>query len=271
MKLAVMGATGRMGQTLIREILKTDGLELAGGTEAPGHEALGTDLGRLVGADEVGIAVSDDPLELIVHIDGVLDFTVPKATVEMSRLTAQARIVHVVGTTGLASEDVDALKIAARHATIIKSGNMSLGVNLLAALTEKAAGALDAGWDIEVVEMHHRHKVDAPSGTALLLGEAAADGRGISLADHKVSGRDGITGERRAGDIGFAALRGGGVVGEHTVIFASDKERIELTHRADDRSIFASGALAAARWGYNGGRGRGPGYFSMADVLGLNN
>lgn len=269
MKLAVMGATGRMGQTLIREILETEGLTLAGGTEATGHEAIGADLGTLVGHDPVGVSVTDDPLELVTHIEGVLDFTVPEASLPMSTLTAQARIVHVIGTTGFTSAQEETLRIAARHATIIKSGNMSLGVNLLAALTERAAASLGDDWDIEVVEMHHRHKVDAPSGTALLLGEAAARGRGVELDEKRDAGRDGITGPRKSGDIGFASLRGGSVVGEHSVILAGDDERIQLTHKAEDRSIFAKGAIAAAKWGFDGGKGRGPGLFSMKDVLGL--
>lgn len=269
MKLAVMGATGRMGRALIEEIDRREGVTLAGATEAPGHPDIGKDLGEIIGAKPMSVALTDVPLELITHVDGILDFTAPDATLEMSRLAAQARIVHVIGTTGITHEEEETLKISARHATIIKSGNMSLGVNLLAAMAKKAAAALGDDWDIEVVEMHHRHKVDAPSGTALLLGEAAAEGRGIDLRDHKVSGRDGIGGERRAGDIGFAALRGGTVIGEHSVIFAGEQERVEFTHKAQDRSIFAAGSVTAALWGHNGGRGRGPGYFSMMDVLGL--
>lgn len=269
MKLAVMGATGRMGLTLIRHILDSDDLELAGATEAPGHKAVGEDLGRLVGRDAIGVSVTDDPLELVTHTEGVIDFTVPKASLAMSTLTAQARIVHVIGTTGFTPAEEETLETASLHATFIKSGNMSLGVNLLAALTERAAASLGDDWDIEVLEMHHRHKVDAPSGTALLLGQAAADGRHVNFEEKRVAGRDGITGARRPGDIGFAVLRGGSVVGEHSVILASDNERIELVHIAQDRSIFAKGALAAARWGYNDGKGRGPGLFSMKDVLGL--
>lgn len=265
MKLAVIGAKGRMGRALIEEIAKTDGVTLAGATEAPGDPDLGRDLGEALGMGALGVPLTEDPLELITKVDGLLDFTAPTVSLAMARLAAQARIVHVIGTTGLTPSDIETLKIAARHATIIQSGNMSLGVNLLAALSEQAAAALGDIWDIEVVEMHHRHKVDAPSGTALMLGEAAAKGRGVTLADHKASGRDGITGPRKTGDIGFAALRGGGVIGDHTVIFASENERIELTHRAGDRSLFASGALTAAKWG----RGRGPGFYSMKDVLGL--
>lgn len=265
MKIAVMGATGRMGRTLLRQITETEGCEVGGGTEAPGHELIGSDLGKLAGLDDLGLTLSDDPLEVIAHVDAIVDFTVPAATVVFAALAAQARIVHVIGTTGLSDDDEAKLDAAARHATIIKSGNMSLGVNLLAALAKKVAATLDEDWDIEVVEMHHRDKVDAPSGTALLLGEAAAQGRGVSLNDKRDSGRDGQTGGRTRGDIGFAALRGGSVVGEHSVIFAADNERIVLEHIAEDRAIFARGAVTAAKWGV----GKGPGRFSMADVLDL--
>ncbi|MEC9403958.1 MAG: 4-hydroxy-tetrahydrodipicolinate reductase, partial [Pseudomonadota bacterium] len=182
-----------------------------------------------------------------------------------AELAAQARIVHVIGTTGWAEGQDEPLKAAARHARIVKSGNMSLGVNLLASLVRKAAAALDADFDIEVLEMHHKHKVDAPSGTALLLGEAAAQGRGLDLAAHSVRSRDGIMDPRKTGDIGFATLRGGSVIGEHSVIFAGEGERIELTHRAEDRQLFARGAVKAALWGFD----QKPGFYSMADVLGL--
>ncbi|TNE37614.1 MAG: 4-hydroxy-tetrahydrodipicolinate reductase [Alphaproteobacteria bacterium] len=265
MKLAVMGATGRMGQALINDILSRDDLTLAGGIETPGHPDLGRDLGRLVGRDDIGVELTSDALEVIARVDGIIDFTGPQASVEFAGLAAQARIVHVLGTTGLSAENVDKIKAAARHAVIIQSGNMSLGVNLLKALTEKVAAALGTDWDIEIAEMHHRHKVDAPSGTALLLGEAAAKGRGTTLQEAAVRGRDGITGERGAGDIGFASLRGGSVVGDHSVIFAGDSERITLSHIAEDRRIFVRGALAAALWGH----GKRPGFYSMADVLGL--
>ena len=174
--------------------------------------------------------------------------------------------MHVIGTTGFAAADEAKIEAAARHATIVKSGNMSLGVNLLAALVEQAARALGPDlFDIEILEMHHKHKVDAPSGTALLLGKAAAAGRGIELAEHSVRTRDGHTGARPHGAIGFATLRGGSVVGEHTVMLAGAGERLELTHRAENRQIFARGAVAAALWA----QGRGPGLFSMRDVLGI--
>ena len=214
---------------------------------------------------EASRAITDDPLPVFAAVDGVLDFTTPASTTSFAALSAQARIVHVIGTTGLSEADEAKIEAAARHATIVKAGNMSQGVNLLAVLTARVAEALGPEFDIEILEMHHRHKRDAPSGTSLLLGEAAAKARGISLDDRGVRTRDGETGPRREGDIGFAALRGGDVVGEHRVIFAGPGERIELAHIATDRGIFARGAVKAALWA----RGKGPGLYSMKDVLGL--
>ncbi|MGE0847254.1 MAG: 4-hydroxy-tetrahydrodipicolinate reductase [Flavobacteriaceae bacterium] len=265
MRLVVVGAAGRMGQNLIRTVLETEGASLAGAIEKEGSPAIGRDAGELAGMAAAGVPVSDDPLPVFAAADGVLDFTTPVATVEFAGLAAQARIVHVIGTTGLSAEDGHRLEAAARHAVIVRSGNMSLGVNLLASMVEKAAAALDADFDIEILEMHHRHKVDAPSGTALLLGEAAARGRGIVLEDNADRVRDGHTGARKRGDIGFAVMRGGAVVGEHTVAFAGPGETGEFTHRAFDRGIFARGAVHAARWGF----GRKPGIYSMKDVLGV--
>jgi len=220
----------------------------------------------VAGLPPVGVPITDDPLQAVVNADGIVDFTAPAASVELAALAAQARIVHVIGTTGLSPSDLKKIDAAARHAVIVRSGNMSLGVNLLAALVERAAASLGPDWDIEILEMHHKMKVDAPSGTALLLGESAARGRNIALAERSVRSRDGHTGARREGDIGFATLRGGSVVGDHSVIFAGTSERLELTHRAEDRAIFARGAIRAALWG----RDKKPGHYSMADVLGLN-
>lgn len=264
-KIAVMGAAGRMGRELVRAVVSEPGCTLAGGIEADGSAAMGADLGTLAGVGPLGTVVTGDALELIARSDAILDFTSPPATVEFAGLAANARIVHVIGTTGLTEGDEAAIRSAARHATIVKAGNMSLGVNLLAAITRKVAEALDAAFDIEIVEMHHKHKVDAPSGTALMLGHAAAAGRAISLKEHTARERTGHTGSRRQGDIGFVSLRGGDVVGDHTVIFAGPGERIELTHKASDRSIFARGAVKAAMWG----RGKSPGIYTMTDVLGL--
>jgi 4-hydroxy-tetrahydrodipicolinate reductase len=265
MRLVVIGAAGRMGRTLIRTIAETPGVTLGGAVERAGAAEIGQDSGVLAGLPANGIAVASDPLPLFAKADGVLDFTVPAATIGFVELAAQARIVHIVGTTGLSPEDEKKIAAAARHAVIVKSGNMSLGINVLAALVRNAAKALDADFDIEVLEMHHRQKVDAPSGTAFLLGKAAAEGRGIDLGDHSVRARDGITGARKRGDIGFATLRGGSVIGEHSVIFAGNGESIELTHKASDRALFARGALKAALWG----RDKKPGLYSMADVLGI--
>ena len=265
MKIAILGAAGRMGQALTRAVAATDGCVLAGGVEAKGSPATGRDLGEMAGLPTLGIAITDDPLPVFASVDGVLDFTSPKATVGFAVLSAQARIVHVIGTTGLGADDQAKIEAAARHAAIVKAGNMSLGINLLVALTNKVARALGPEFDIEIMELHHRHKRDAPSGTALMLGEAAAAGRGVSLQSHRVRTRDGDVGARREGDIGFAILRGGDVVGEHRVIFAGDGERIELVHIASDRGIFATGAVRAALWA----RGQGPGLYSMTDVIGL--
>jgi 4-hydroxy-tetrahydrodipicolinate reductase len=266
MRLVVMGAAGRMGRMLVRTIGAMPGVVVAAALERPGSDALGQDAGAVAGVQPLGVPISDDPLQAVVDADGILDFTAPAASVELAALAAQARIVHVVGTTGLSDADLKKIDAAARHAVIVRSGNMSLGVNLLGALVERAAAALGPDWDIEILEMHHKMKVDAPSGTALLLGEAAARGRKIALGEHSVRSRDGHTGARREGDIGFAALRGGSVVGDHSVIFAGMSERLEFTHRAEDRAIFARGAVRAALWG----RGKKPGHYSMADVLGLN-
>lgn len=265
MRLTVVGAAGRMGGALIRALSQIDGVRLSAAVERPGSPAVGQDSGVLAGLQPNGVAVCDDALAAFAATDGVLDFTTPAATRHFSELAAQARIVHVIGTTGLGEEDVAVIRPAGRHARIVKSGNMSLGVNLLAALVRRAAAALDEDFDIEVLEMHHRNKVDAPSGTALLLGEAAAEGRGLTLSQHSVRSRDGITGERPRGDIGFATLRGGTVIGDHSVVFAGPLETITLSHHAQDRQIFARGAVKAALWA----RDRKPGFYTMDDVLGL--
>jgi 4-hydroxy-tetrahydrodipicolinate reductase len=254
-----------MGQALTRVLAETPGCVVAGGIEAKGSPSVGRDIGEVAGLEPLGVAIGDDPLPLFAHVDGVLDFTSPASTVEFATLSAQARIVHVIGTTGLQPPDEAKIAAAARHATIVKAGNMSQGVNLLAVLTAQVARALGPEFDVEILELHHRHKRDAPSGTSLMLGRAAAGAREVSLEERGVRTRDGDVGPRREGDIGFAALRGGDVVGEHRVIFAGPGERIELAHIATDRGIFARGAVKAALWA----RGRGPGLFSMQDVLGL--
>ncbi|MBV2360130.1 4-hydroxy-tetrahydrodipicolinate reductase [Thalassococcus sp. CAU 1522] len=263
--VVVTGVSGRMGQMLVREVLASDKLRLTGALERPGHAWLGHDLGEAMGGASIGVRVQDDPLECFARAQAVLDFTAPDATVAFAELTAQARAVHVIGTTGLERKHLDQIALAARHAVIVRAGNMSLGVNLLTQITKQVAAALDADWDIEIVEAHHNRKVDAPSGTALMLGEAAAEGRGVALADVSDRGRDGITGTRERGDIGFHAIRGGDIVGEHEVIFAAAGERIVLKHIASDRALFARGALRAALWGQD----KAPGQYDMLDVLGM--
>lgn len=263
--IVITGASGRMGQMLVHTVMASDAARLVACVERTGHPWVGRDVGACMGGGDIGVLVTDDPLEAFARAQAVIDFTVPAATVEFAALAAQARAVHVIGTTGLESEHLGRIAAASRHAVIVRAGNMSLGVNLLVQLTRKVAAALDADWDIEVVEAHHRMKVDAPSGTALMLGEAAAEGRGVVLDDVADRGRDGITGARGRGRIGFAAIRGGDVVGEHDVIFAADGERIVLRHLATDRAIFARGALKAALWG----QGQKPGEYDMLDVLGL--
>lgn len=265
MRLIVAGAGGRMGRTLARIISETPGAVLVGALEAPGSELLGKDAGVLAGLPANGVALSADLWSMSADADGILDFTVPAATIANVAIAAERGLVHVIGTTGLSQSDDAVIKSVTNRAIVVKSGNMSLGVNLLAALVKRVAQSLDQSFDIEILEMHHKSKIDAPSGTALMLGEAAAAGRQIALAERSARGRDGLTGARRAGDIGFASLRGGTAAGDHSVIFAGPSERITLSHHAEDRALFAQGALKAALWAH----GKKPGMYSMADVLGL--
>ncbi|WP_308917055.1 4-hydroxy-tetrahydrodipicolinate reductase [Jannaschia sp. LMIT008] len=263
--IVVAGASGRMGRMLCEVVAASDGAHLVGATEGPGHPWAGRDLAQVAPGLPAGVPVTDDPIEVVRAAQAVIDFTTPAATVAMAELTAQARAVHVVGTTGLSEADIAALGRTAHHAPVIRAGNMSLGVNLLTTLVRQVAAALGDDYDVEIVESHHRHKVDAPSGTALMLGQAAADGRGVALDDVADRARDGATGARTHGAIGFHAIRGGDVVGEHEVIFAAEGERITLGHKASDRTVFARGALRAALWGQD----KGPGAYDMLDVLGL--
>jgi 4-hydroxy-tetrahydrodipicolinate reductase len=266
MEIGVLGCAGRMGRAVMGEILAGGDLRLAGGLESPGHPALGQDLGTLAGAEPLGVPATDDDRELIRRAGVVIEFSTPAATVAHAAIAAEHGTAQVIGTTGLDPAQAASVEEAARRAPILWAANMSLGVNLLLGLAEQAARALDAeAFDVEILEMHHRHKVDAPSGTALALGAAVARGRGVELAGVADRGRDGLTGARRTGAIGFAALRGGDAVGDHAVIFAGAGERLELTHRASDRRIYARGAVRAARWL----RGRPPGLYGMAEVLGL--
>ena len=265
MRLIVAGAGGRMGRALTRVISETPGAVVTGALEAPGSELLGKDAGVLAGLPANGVLLSADLWSLSANADAILDFTVPRATIANVAIAAERGLIHIIGTTGLSSSDDAVIQSVTSRAVVVKSGNMSLGINLLAALVKRVAQSLDHDFDIEILEMHHRAKIDAPSGTALMLGEAAAAGRGVALGQHSARGRDGQTGARKRGDIGFASLRGGSVTGDHSVIFAGAMERIELTHRAEDRTMFAQGAIKAALWA----RGKKPGLYSMADVLGL--
>jgi 4-hydroxy-tetrahydrodipicolinate reductase len=265
LRVVVAGAGGRMGRTLIHAVAARKGVTLAGAVDAPDSAVIGRDAGELAGLGRNGIVVAGDVAPLLQAADALIEFTIPAATLVFAEMAAKAGLVHVIGTTGHSAEEEAVIAKAANRATIVKSGNMSLGVNLLAALVKRVAKTLNDDYDVEIVEMHHNKKIDAPSGTALMLGRAAAEGRGVDLAQHSVRGRDGMTGARCSGDIGFASLRGGTAVGEHSVIFAGPAERVELTHRAEDRMIFARGALHAALWA----RGKKPGLYSMADVLGL--
>jgi len=265
MKIGIVGCAGRMGRMLIGEVLAVEGCSLAGGTEIPGSPALGRDMGELAGVGAEGMAVGHDADVLFAAADAVIDFTLPTATVSHAELARRHATPLIVGTTGLGSDAQAALETAAAETAVVQAANMSVGVNLLLGLIRQAATTLGDDYDIEIVEMHHRHKVDAPSGTALALGAAAAGGRGVGLEAVSQRVRDGHTGERQRGDIGFATLRGGDVAGEHTVIFAGEGERVELTHKATSRAVFARGAVRAARWT----EGRPPGLYSMRDVLGF--
>ena len=263
--IGIVGCAGRMGRMVARVIDETDGCALAGGTEFAGAPVIGQDLGGLAGIGDKGLPVGDDPAALFAAADAVIDFTTPAALLVHAGLAKAARTIYVVGTTGLEAEHEAALAAAAAETAVMQAANMSLGVNLLLALVEQVSAALSPDYDIEILEMHHRHKVDAPSGTALALGRAAAAGRGVELGAVAQKVRDGVTGPRRAGDIGFATLRGGDAAGEHSVIFATEGERLELTHKAGTREIFARGAVGAALWC----RGKPAGRYTMRDVLGL--
>jgi 4-hydroxy-tetrahydrodipicolinate reductase len=265
MRIGVIGCAGRMGRANLREVLGTPGATLAGGVERPGHPALGQDLGVLAGVDPLGVLATDDVPGLIGAAEAVIEFSTPEATLANAALCAEQGRAHVVGTTGLTPDQERELRRHAGRTAIVWAPNMSLGVNLLLGLVEQVARALDPAFDIEILEMHHRHKVDAPSGTALALGRAAARGRGVELDQVADRARDGITGPREVGGIGFAVLRGGDAVGDHHVVFAGPGERLELAHRAADRGIYSRGAVRAARWA----AGRAPGLYGMADVLGL--
>ena len=263
--IAILGASGRMGQMLAQTVLANDKAKLVAAADRVGSDWVGQDLGVASGGTANGIIVSDDVKAVFQQADVVIDFTLPHATVQHAKIAAETGTALVIGTTGMNDGELAAIAQAAQSTAIVRAGNMSLGVNLLTQLTQKVAAALGEEFDIEVVEYHHNQKVDAPSGTALMLGEAAAEGRGVSLHDVKDSGRDGITGARKTGDIGLVAVRGGDIVGEHDVLFAGPGERIVLRHVATDRALFARGAVRAAIWA----SAQSAGEHSMLDVLGL--
>lgn len=266
LRTVVAGAGGRMGGANVRAVAASAGLKLVGAVDRPGASSIGKDAGVLAGIDALGVLVTDDISALLDSTDVIIDFTAPAASVALARQAASRGIIHLIGTTGCSETDDAAIAEAAvQGARIVKSGNFSPGMVALTVLVEKAAAAL-ADYDVEILEMHHNLKVDAPSGTALMLGGAAAKGRNVSLKDKSVRVRDGHTGAREAGTIGFATLRGGNVIGDHMVILAGPSERIELNHRAQDRTIYANGAVRAALWAAK----QPAGLYSMADVLGLN-
>lgn len=265
MRIGVIGCAGRMGRANLREVLETAGVTLAGGVERAGSAAVGQDLGLLAGLEPAGVTATDDVAALVAAAQVVIEFSTPEATLANAAICAAHGCAHVIGTTGLTAEQESTLRGLAGSAAIVWAPNMSVGVNLLLGLVEQVARTLDPGYDIEILEMHHRHKVDAPSGTALALGRAAARGRDVPFDQKAVTVRDGITGARRSGDIGFATLRGGDVVGEHRVLFAGTGERIELSHVASDRRIYSAGAVRAAMWAAR----QPPGLYGMAEVLGL--
>jgi 4-hydroxy-tetrahydrodipicolinate reductase len=264
-RIAVLGATGRMGQTLVRLIVEDDGLELTGAVTEPGHESIGRDAGDAAGAGPIGVSITDDVSAAVAGCQVAIDFTLPEAAAGNVTACADNGVALVMGTTGLSDEQQAVLEDAGTRIGIVYGRNMSVGVNVLTELAALAGRAFGADYDVEITEAHHRNKVDAPSGTALQLGEAVARERNTTLSESAVYGRHGATGAREPGKIGFASIRAGGIVGEHTVMFATDEETVELRHVALDRQVFARGALRAAKWV----EGQAPGLYSMKDVLGL--
>lgn len=265
MKIGIVGCAGRMGRMVVAEIAGTEGVRIAAGSEAQGSPALGQDIASIAGLPACGVRAVADAGAVFRASDAVIDFTVPAATLVHARLALETGAALVVGTTGLQPEHEAALQAAAKKAVVVRAANFSVGVNVILGLAREAARVLGPSYDVEIFEMHHRHKADAPSGTALALGQAVAEGRKVALADVRVRARDGITGPRKAGDIGFAVMRGGDVIGDHTVVFAGEGERVEIGHKASSRAVFAAGAVRAALWT----KGRAPGLYSMRDVLGL--
>lgn len=265
MKIAVVGSTGRMGQMLVKQVIKTEDVNLSGVTEHAKSSYIGKDIGNIIGKDKVGITVESNPKTVFENSDSVIDFTIPEASLEHTKIASETGTTMVIGTTGFTDEQLKQMRIYAQQVPIIISYNMSVGVNIMKALTEVAASKLGIEYDVEIVEMHHKRKIDAPSGTAVELGEIVANARGQNLEDVQVPPRWGRTGAREEGTIGFSVLRGGDVIGDHTVMFAGPQERIEITHKSSNREIYAAGAVHAAKWLSH----QKPGLYSMRDVLGL--
>ena len=264
MRIIITGASGRMGQMLIRAVAQAEGVKLAGATERAGSAALGKDAGVMVGLDALNIAVVES-LEQCPAADVLIDFTAPEACLNHARFVADNKIAMVIGTTGFDAKQQAELDAILKNSPTVVAANYSVGVNLALNLIEQAAKVLNADYDAEIYEAHHKHKVDAPSGTALAMGKALAQGRDVKLGDVAVYSREGITGARESGSIGFSVVRGGNIVGDHKAMFIADEERIEINHFASDRMVFAKGAVRAALWLAKQDAGR----YDMQDVLGL--
>ena len=263
-QIAIVGAGGRMGRMLTETILNTASTQLVAAIDARGSRIIDKDAGLLAGFEAIGIKITDD-MHAIDGADAIIDFTVPTATAALAPIAVKYGVAHIIGTTGLNQAQAAAIHSVSNIIPVVWAPNFSAGITLLRHLTRLVSSTLDDAFDIEVVEMHHKHKIDAPSGTALGLGEAAAVGRNVSLDTHGVFERHGQIGERDKGTIGFATIRGGDVIGDHTVMFAGPSERIELTHKAQNRKVFASGAVRAATWA----KTQAAGLYDMTDVLGI--
>ncbi len=264
-RVIIVGASGRMGRMLVRAVTESPSTVLTGATERAGSEFLTRDAGELAGVETLGVRVVDD-IETCAEADVIVDFTAPVATLSHARYAAENNVVMVIGTTGFTPEQMQQLKASLSNSSVVMAANYSVGVNLALNLIEKAAQVLGNDYDAEIYEAHHKHKVDAPSGTALAMGKSLAAGRGVNLDDVAVLSREGITGAREAGSIGFSVVRGGNIVGEHQAMFIADEERIEINHNASDRMVFARGAVRAAGWLSD----QPNGWYDMQDVLGLN-
>jgi 4-hydroxy-tetrahydrodipicolinate reductase len=265
MKIGIVGISGKMGKTIAKLVDEDPILQLASGLVREGNNFSGVDLGEFIGKEKSGNKITSNIEQFFASCDAVIDFSSPNLSLICAQKAAQNGKVFVCGTTGFSDEQKKKLVEYSKNCVVIWSSNMSVGVNLVAGLVEKVAAILRDDYDIEIVEMHHRDKVDAPSGTALLLGASAAKGRDINIQEEGVMARFGANNKRQRGQIGFAALRGGDVIGDHSVIFAGDGERIEISHKATNRSVFASGALRAVIWGSN----KKAGFYTMKEVLGV--